>query len=358
MALVPRHGEGAYLCLDHVGAGEPGAIDIAPGECQVCRQPLAAARTAAVYDCPGHGRLGLPGPGECPLCQKGLVLRSAAVAWRCPEHRNVTRIEEGACPTCAAPLERTLVDLPHGDHNPRHGGVFFMARDRWHHLEGTVPELGLFRLHLYDNFTRPMGPAGVSGHLQRVRVNADGMSQLDEAHIPLVSRGEVLEARVPDMTLPFEAAAFIRFRPQADGGAPDRFDFHFARLSSAPGTPPPAPARPQLVIPAEPAAILEAAAARLETLKSLLAGRRLTEMYAPALEAKDLILELLERPGAIDPFFQPRAQNDGTAFVRAAWQVDLHGDAGDLEKTRAALAAMEAALKSLTSCVKASPVND
>ena len=29
-----------------------------------------------------------------------------------------------------------------------------MAPDNWHHLEGTYPEEGVFRVYLYDNFSQ------------------------------------------------------------------------------------------------------------------------------------------------------------------------------------------------------------
>jgi hypothetical protein len=54
----------------------------------------------------------------------------------------------------------------HADHSPKHGGVFFMAPDKFHHVEGAYPAEGEFRLHLYDDHTQPIGPEGFSGRVE------------------------------------------------------------------------------------------------------------------------------------------------------------------------------------------------
>ena len=41
----------------------------------------------------------------------------------------------------------------HEDHDPKHGGIFFMALDEVHHLEGALSSPGMFRVYLYDAMT-------------------------------------------------------------------------------------------------------------------------------------------------------------------------------------------------------------
>ncbi len=75
--------------------------------------------------------------------------------------------QEGASPSADAD-EETMVDMEgmessegqgmdeHSDHDPKHGGIFFMALDEVHHLEGTLSDPGMFRVYLYNAMTMPL----------------------------------------------------------------------------------------------------------------------------------------------------------------------------------------------------------
>ncbi len=75
--------------------------------------------------------------------------------------------QEGASPSAEAGGE-TMADMEgmessegqgmdeHSDHDPKHGGIFFMALDEVHHLEGTLSDPGMFRVYLYNAMTMPL----------------------------------------------------------------------------------------------------------------------------------------------------------------------------------------------------------
>ncbi len=92
----------------------------------------------------------------CPMiCEKGKVYPKS-----------------GTCPVCKMNLEDVRGgEVAHAVHEPQHGGVFFMAPDNWHHLEGTLPSDHELRSYLYDNFTKPLDANGFSGQLTVQPVN-------------------------------------------------------------------------------------------------------------------------------------------------------------------------------------------
>ena len=87
----------------------------------------------------------------------------------------------------------------HADHNSKHGGQFYMAPDRRHHLEGVLDET--FRVYLYDDHTRPVSAlpfaAGASATALRLDTHdADADEPIALVLVP-VTDGSPLEFRLP-----------------------------------------------------------------------------------------------------------------------------------------------------------------
>lgn len=107
-----------------------------------------------------------------------------------------------------------------------------MAPNGFHHLEGTYPEPGLFRLHLYDDRTRPLDAAGFSG---TIRVEGD------PARAPVAldhdaGSGTFHARLLPEPGLPLDLEILLTFPADAPGaaGREELFNFRFTRAGGEP----------------------------------------------------------------------------------------------------------------------------
>lgn len=231
----------------------------------------------------------------------------------------------------------------HMDHSPRHGGRVFMAPDSFHHIEGTHPEPGIFRLYATDNYRQPVD---VTMWMGRVVLQEDYDPATDEfievetaALLPSPD-GAWLEAEVGDRPLPADFIAKIRM---VEDYPEDRFDFIFSELTSdAPVTTVAAEAdvpatlplaeriRPR--IPEATGDIVSGIGARNDEIARLVAEGRFTEIFIPALQSKELALALDQRAEALPAEGRNQVRISVRSLVRAAWLLDWYGDLGNKQQ--------------------------
>ena len=217
----------------------PDVVEGKPGACPLCKMNLVPVRLDASWMCPVHAVITEQQPGSCRLCGRALVPVVVSLTWTCRGEVNAEFLEPGVCRDGAPRIgKRTL--RPHGNHNPQHGGQFFMAPDTWHHLEGTLPRDRLFRLHVYDDYARTL-PAATLRTLQgrvvtRQRFDAATRTTIEERAFPLEPSkdGRSLEAAIDRASMPAAMSVKVRFKPDA----PEyRFDFTFNALTKEPEAP-------------------------------------------------------------------------------------------------------------------------
>lgn len=237
----------------------------------------------------------------------------------------------------------------HMDHSPQHGGTVFMAPDSFHHIEGTYPESGVFRLYATDNYREPVDVGSWSG---RVVLEEDYDEETDEfievRSVDLVPSpdGAFLEAVMSDLGFPAEITAKVVF---VEDFPEERFDFIFADYS----TPETADAAPSTVmtgaptsvpladrirppIPEQTSDIVTSITSLDQELQDLIARGAFAEIFIPALQAKELALALDDRAAE---FPEPERNEMKIAvrhLVRAAYLLDWYGDLGNRQQVTGA----------------------
>lgn len=369
--------------------GDEDVIENKPGKCPKCGMTLAPVRLDTVWTCATRPLLVIETkPGKCPVDGTALVQVTAAVSWTCTNDPSVDTIKPGTCADGSAMVKKYAARA-HGNHNPQHGGQFFMAPDSWHHIEGVYLSSGVFRLYLYDDFTRPLALAKVRGVSARVVTK----QQFDPATrttkeitaVPLVRNGRYLEARIGTAPLPAQMSAKVKFEP----AAPEHlFDFTFDAYSKDPGvvprvltpmtstsapvspaaaaaTPDPAPVPdptttatiesavdPALVAVPVPETVPEMLAqlkTRSEQIRALIDRGSFASVYVPAFQAKDVALALDAHKSELPPERQKIAEPAIARLVRSAYLLDAFGDMGNRQQIVEAFAMFSTAVSEIES---------
>jgi hypothetical protein len=204
-------------------------IEDKPGTCPKCGMKLEPVRLDAKWWCPVHQANEVyDGPGKCRRDGRDLVQVTVSEFWTCADAPDKKMMEPG---TCGDGVARKIgYELrAHGDHNPRHGGQFFMATDAWHHIEATYPQTGLFRVFFYDNFTKPLALPGqnISGSVV-IRDAKD--KEIGSVPLAMGKSTSTMEAKIPvaNATLPLRATVKMKFGATM---AEQPFDFQFNEYS-------------------------------------------------------------------------------------------------------------------------------
>ena len=235
----------------------------------------------------------------------------------------------------------------HMDHSPQHGGTVFMAPDSFHHIEGTFPEPGLFRLYATDNYREPVDVGTWTGR-------AVTLEEYDEATDEFVEvrafdlfpspDGAFLEALIPTSDPNYDAPAEFTAKVIFEEDFPaERFDFIFGALTTEEAADAPASITfgrdaPEAVplaqrilpdIPGDAAGIAREIASRDRQIQDLIARGAFTEIFIPALQAKELALALQRSAAGLPAASGNQIRIAVRHLVRSAYLLDWYGDLGN-----------------------------
>lgn len=356
--------------------GDEGVLEDKPGICPnpKCGMKLVPVRLAAAYSSIQHPQIVQAMPGKDPLNGQALVPITASMFWTCAGS-DEKLLDPGTCPD-GKPRKVGYERRAHGDHNPRHGGQFFMADDSWHHLEGTYPSGGPFRVFFYDDFTRPMAVKGFNG-----KVSVLDSTEKELASYPLKSgrATNVLETPIKEAKLPLKVKLSVQFTPTDKMRV---FDFTFPEYTKEPvvtpaatttgakpaATPAPtaaatkpapapaAPAAPASVglmpdaatpaqslsrseadaiiqeMPNNTAELLKLLDLRANEIKGLVNDGNFGMVWVPTMLAKEVALALGDHARELPAQRQGPLMDAVRRLVLSAWRLDQYGDLGDRQK--------------------------
>lgn len=344
----------------------PEIVEGDKGACPICRMDLVPVRLDSIWSCALHSVVLEAKPGKCPICRRDLVPVTVAVTWTCPdrhEGKTAEHLDPGTCPDGSARAIR-YAPRAHGNHNPQHGGLFFMAGDNWHHLEGTYPAEGVFRLHLYDDFSRPLPIDKVQQASGRVVVketfDSATRTTREESAFPLrPGLGSYLDAKIDPLAPPAQMIAKVRFDAQ---GPEYRFDFAFPEFSKettldasalvASGVD---ASQIPVEVPDKAEDVMAQLRIRSDQMRTIIDRGTFGDLYIPALQAKDLALALDVHARALAPDRRARVAGLVKQIVLGAWRLDAFGDQGDRRQIAGAFDAFSAAVADLETVFVAPP---
>ena len=210
--------------------GDKAVLEDKPGKCPnpKCGMELKPIRIATAYSCLNNTAFIQKNPGKCRTDGTELVPIAASMFWVCSDAPDKHELDPGKCADGKDRTEKFEV-RPHGDHNPRHGGQFFMADDAWHHLEGTYPSAGLFRVFFYDDWSKPLTPTGFVGRI--TLVDAAGKETTTTIPVKPGKISNAMEAQIPGATLPLALKLRVTFKP---GDKERLWDFPFSQYTTEP----------------------------------------------------------------------------------------------------------------------------
>jgi len=261
----------------------------------------------------------------------------------------------------------------HMDHTARHGGTVFMAPDGFHHIEGVYPEPGVFRIYATDNYRATVDVTDWAGRAvteEAYDETTDEFVEVAAVDLQPGPAGAYLEAMVPDHGGAAEVIAKVIFE---EGFPAERFDFIFAEVSSPAsaaadvsaagvsfgGDAPDGVTLAQRIQPDVPESANEIAAeivTRDRQIQELIARGAFTEIFIPALQAKELALALQQRGTTLTAAMNNQVRIAVRHLVRAAYLLDWYGDLGNKNDVDDAYQVFGASVNEITAVYDLSPL--